>query len=97
MKSGSKSARRCQDFHVTLDPDDASRTYNFQPSEAKGELPGMSAFIKTEQGVFHTYSAYSRGLEPMNATYGILDLTPKGRDEGDLEWSMAWVKRLAEF
>ena len=57
----------------------------------------MSVFIRNDDGVFHTYSAYARGLEPMNATYGILDLTPKGRDEDDLEWSMAWVKRLAEL
>lgn len=84
------------DFNVTLDPEDADRTYNFQPTEAKGEMPGVSAFIKTDDGIFHTYSAYARGLEPMNSTYGILDLAPKGRDEDGLEWAMAWVKRLAE-
>lgn len=86
-----------EDFHVTLDPENASRTFNFRPSKAKGEMPGVSTFIKTDEGIFHAYSAYARGLEPMNATYGILDLTPKGRDEEDLEWSMAWVKRLAEL
>jgi predicted dithiol-disulfide oxidoreductase (DUF899 family) len=32
----------------------------------------------------------------LNATYGALDLMPKGRDEGDLPWTMAWVKRQAE-
>ena len=59
-------------------------------------MPGLSTFIKTDDGIFHTYSAYARGLEPMNATYGILDLMPKGRDEAELDWPMQWVKRLAE-
>jgi predicted dithiol-disulfide oxidoreductase (DUF899 family) len=43
--------------------------------------------------VFHTYSAYSRGLDPINGAYQLLDLTPKGRDEAALEWSMAWLRR----
>jgi len=42
--------------------------------------------------VAHTYSAYARGLDLMNAVYNFLDLTPKGRDEEALEFTMAWVK-----
>jgi predicted dithiol-disulfide oxidoreductase (DUF899 family) len=43
---------------------------------------GISVFIKNEAGeVFHTYSAYARGIDMVNATYQILDLTPKGRNE----------------
>jgi predicted dithiol-disulfide oxidoreductase (DUF899 family) len=41
--------------------------------------------------VFHTYSTYRRGVEAMMGTYSLLDLTPKGRDEGKGE-GMAWVR-----
>ena len=43
--------------------------------------------------VFHTYSSYSRGLDPINSAYQLLDLTPRGRDEDDLDWPMAWLRR----
>jgi predicted dithiol-disulfide oxidoreductase (DUF899 family) len=43
--------------------------------------------------VFHTYSSYARGLDPINSGYQLLDLTPRGRDEGGLAWSMAWLRR----
>jgi predicted dithiol-disulfide oxidoreductase (DUF899 family) len=43
--------------------------------------------------VFQTYSTYSRGLDPINSGYQLLDLTPKGRDEQDLPWTMAWLRR----
>jgi len=68
--------------------------YNFRDTKASEELPGASAFYRDEDGaVFHTYSCYSRGLDPLNAAYQWIDLAPKGRDEDDLPWSMAWVKR----
>ena len=31
--------------------------------------------------MFHTYSAYSRGIDMVNGAYHYLDLVPKGRDE----------------
>jgi predicted dithiol-disulfide oxidoreductase (DUF899 family) len=65
------------------------------PSE---ELPGLSAFIRDEHGkVFHTYSSYARGLDMLVGTYNFLDMTPKGRDEGALPWTMAWVRRHDEY
>ena len=42
--------------------------------------------------VFHTYSTYGRGVEVMMGTYNLLDLTPKGRDEDHLEFTMDWVR-----
>ena len=42
--------------------------------------------------MFHTYSAYARGLDILVGTYNFLDLTPKGRDEDELPWTMAWVR-----
>ncbi len=57
------------------------------------EMPGLSAFGLRDGQVFHTYSTYSRGLDPINAAYQLLDLAPKGRDEGGLPWPMAWLRR----
>ena len=58
------------------------------------ELPGISAFAKTDDGrVFHTYSSYERGLDPLVSAYQLLDLAPRGRDEDSLEWPMAWLRR----
>jgi predicted dithiol-disulfide oxidoreductase (DUF899 family) len=50
-------------------------------------------FYKNASGeVFHTYSTYGRGLDMLIGAYHFLDLAPKGRDEDELEWSMAWVR-----
>jgi hypothetical protein len=61
------------------------------PSE---EAPGASAFYKDPKTgeVFHTYSTFGRGLDTMVGTYVLLDLVPKGRDEDDLPFPMAWVR-----
>jgi predicted dithiol-disulfide oxidoreductase (DUF899 family) len=60
------------------------------PSE---EAPGVSVFAKDGAGaVFHTYSAYSRGLDTLIGTYQFLDLVPKGRDETALPWPMSWIR-----
>lgn len=42
--------------------------------------------------MFHTYSAYARGLDILIGAYNFLDMAPKGRDEDGLAWSMAWVR-----
>lgn len=69
--------------------------YNYAPiARPSGELPGVSVFAKDAGGaVYHTYSCYSRGLDMLNPAYQLLDLVPKGRDEQDLPWSMAWLRR----
>ena len=57
------------------------------------EAPGVSVFYKDAAGtIFHTYSAYARGLDILVGTYNLLDLVPKGRDEAALPWTMAWVR-----
>jgi len=54
------------------------------------EQPGISVFYKSESGqIFHTYSAYERGLDILVGTYNYLDLTPKGRNESS---PMEWMK-----
>ena len=89
------------DFHVSFSKDEMAKgaEYNYTvdkiPSE---ELPGLSAFIRDENGkVFHTYSSYARGLDTLVGTYNFLDMAPKGRDEGALPWTMAWVRRHDEY
>jgi predicted dithiol-disulfide oxidoreductase (DUF899 family) len=57
------------------------------------DLPGLSVFLRRDDGaIFHTYSAYARGLDLLNPAYQHLDLVPKGRDEDQLPHSMAWVR-----
>ena len=41
--------------------------------------PARACSIRTKRKIFHTYSSFGRGLDPMITTYNWLDLTPKGR------------------
>ncbi len=45
------------------------------------ESPDISVFAREGDEIYHTYSTYSRGLDPYNLTYQLLDIVPKGRDE----------------
>jgi predicted dithiol-disulfide oxidoreductase (DUF899 family) len=45
------------------------------------ELPGISAFLRVGDEVFHTYSTYGRGIEEFHNGYPYLDLTALGRQE----------------
>ena len=47
--------------------------------------------------MFHTYSAYARGLDIFNNAYQMLDAVPRGRDEEGLPWSMAWLRRHDQY
>jgi predicted dithiol-disulfide oxidoreductase (DUF899 family) len=90
------------DFGVSFTPEQVaakSGIYNYREATwLAEELPGLSTFIKDDDGnVFHTYSTFSRGLDPLNATYQMLDLVAKGRDEDDLDFSMGWLKRHDEY
>jgi predicted dithiol-disulfide oxidoreductase (DUF899 family) len=46
----------------------------------------MSAFALDDGVVYHTYSAYSRGLDALWPMWQWLDRAPLGRNEGDLSW-----------
>ncbi len=81
-----------EDYGVSFAGEGGS--YNYAPrTGGHSELPGISVFAREGDQVFHTYSAYARGLDMMNGAYHFLDLTPKGRDEAALPWPMAWVRR----
>jgi predicted dithiol-disulfide oxidoreductase (DUF899 family) len=85
------------DYHVSFTKEELAKGkvyYNFGmnafPSE---EGPGISVFYKDENGeVFHTYSAFARGTETTVNTYNYLEYAPKGRDEDELPFTMAWVR-----
>ena len=86
-----------RDFGVSFTPEEVAKGevhYNYGKwPNAHDELPGISVFCKDGAGtVFHTYSTYGRGVEVMMGTYNMLDLTPKGRDEGHLKFTMEWVR-----
>src|ERR671934_220601 len=56
------------------------------------EAPGMSAFALEDGAVYHTYSAYARGLDGLWSMYQWLDRTPLGRNETGL-----WFRRRDEY
>lgn len=80
------------DFHVTMDESVAPIEYNYTTkAELKskgetyalsGEQPGLSVFLRGDDGaIYHTYSTYARGLDPLIVSGQMLDLTPYGRQE----------------
>jgi len=50
------------------------------------ERPGMSAFVLEDGVVYHTYSAFARGLDDLWGMYKWLDRAPMGRNETDVWW-----------
>src|SRR5262245_33847779 len=56
------------------------------------ERPGMSAFALEDGVVYHTYSAFARGLDGLWGMYQWLDRAPKGRNETGL-----WFRRHDEY
>jgi predicted dithiol-disulfide oxidoreductase (DUF899 family) len=56
------------------------------------EAPGTSAFALEDGVVYHTYSAYARGLDGLWGMYQWLDRAPKGRNETGV-----WFRRRDEY
>ena len=97
------------DFHVTADASVAPIEYNYRkeeeaelnqtPGETSDEQHGISVFFQVETGsetggeVFHTYSAYARGVEGITDAYALLDLTPYGRQEDFEDSPEGWPQR----
>jgi predicted dithiol-disulfide oxidoreductase (DUF899 family) len=81
------------DFHATVDDRVAPVLVHFRTeaelAEAgtpwdeswRGDYPGISAFLRVEDEVFHTYSTFSRGIEEFHYGIPYLDLTALGRQE----------------
>jgi predicted dithiol-disulfide oxidoreductase (DUF899 family) len=56
------------------------------------EAPGMSVFVLEDGVVYHTYSAYARGMDALWGMYQWLDRAPKGRNE-----TGRWFRRHDEY
>lgn len=81
------------DFHATLDDRIAPVLFNFRTEAELAEAgtpwtegmrwdyPGISAFLRVGDEVFHTYSTFGRGIEEFHNGYPYLDLTALGRQE----------------
>ena len=84
------------DFNVSFTEESVAKggTYNFRPLEGwqvdsanlPYEGPGLSAFALEGGVVYHTYSAYARGVDALWNMWQWLDRAPLGRNEGDLSW-----------
>ena len=79
------------DYNVTMDDNVKPVEYNFRSKadleaknlahHARGEQPGFSIFLKEGDDILHSYSCYGRGPDHLLTTYGLLDLTPLGRQD----------------
>ena len=84
------------DFNVSFTEDSVAtgQSYNYRtlegwqidPANLPYEAPGMSAFALDDGVVYHTYSAYSRGVDALWNMWQWLDRAPLGRNEGDQSW-----------
>lgn len=91
------------DFHVTLDEKVAPVEYNFRtaaaikarggPTILEGESHGLSVFFRVGKEVYHTYSAYARGVENLCNSYALLDVTPLGRQEDWEDSPRGWPQK----
>jgi predicted dithiol-disulfide oxidoreductase (DUF899 family) len=59
------------------------------------ELPGVSAFVLEDGVVYHTYSAYARGVDGLWGMYQWLDRAPRGRNENFAD--DPWFRRHDEY
>jgi predicted dithiol-disulfide oxidoreductase (DUF899 family) len=66
------------------------------PAGYMAQRPGLSVFARDDGEVYLTYSSTARGLEVVMTYYGILDRTPRGRDEGEPAYP-TWMRRHDEF
>ena len=80
------------DFHATTDAAIAPVEYNYRDADTllkrgeschvSGEQPGLSVFVRHGERIFHSYSTFGRGMDPLLTPSIFLDLTPGGRQEG---------------
>ncbi|MFG6117812.1 DUF899 domain-containing protein [Thalassobacillus sp. B23F22_16] len=104
------------DFHATLDESVAPIEYNYLTKDElvqKGvpleagqsmEVPGVSAFLRDGEKIYHTYTTYARGTDLLLGTFNYLDLTALGRQE---DWEKppgrsdgngnSWLRRHDEY
>jgi predicted dithiol-disulfide oxidoreductase (DUF899 family) len=61
----------------------ANSTFNedFHATVNGFENHGISVFLRDGDRIFHTWSTYNRGVEPIVGVFDLLDFTPYGRQE----------------
>jgi predicted dithiol-disulfide oxidoreductase (DUF899 family) len=93
---------RAMDTRSELRDEDTLAVYGTDRATTLREAPGMSAFALEDGIVYHTYSAYIRGLDSLWGMYQWLDRAPNGRNEtmvqgmGDLH-GPGWFRRHDEY
>jgi predicted dithiol-disulfide oxidoreductase (DUF899 family) len=89
-----------RDYGVAFTPEEVAGKeafYNYTTQDPLvTEREGASVFFKDPKGkIFHTYSAYARGIDLVNTAYNYLDMMPKGRDEkGE---GLAWIRHHDKY
>jgi predicted dithiol-disulfide oxidoreductase (DUF899 family) len=82
------SGRVQHNLHETWDwadtPREPFRKWEERPPK---DLPGVSAFVREDSIVYHTYSAYARGTDILWGLYQWLDRAPNGRNEPE-----SWIR-----
>jgi predicted dithiol-disulfide oxidoreductase (DUF899 family) len=63
-----------------------ARGVGTDPATFGRDRPGMSAFARKDGAIYHTYSTYARGLDPLWNMYQWLDRAPLGRNESGIWW-----------
>ena len=93
---------RAMDTRSQLGDQQTLAVYGTDVATTMREAPGMSAFTLEDGVVYHTYSAYIRGLDGLWDMYQWLDRAPRGRNEtmvrgmGDLH-AAVWLRRRDEY
>ena len=88
------------DFNVSFTPAELKRKralYNYAEQDpGVSDREGISVFCRDRDAtIFHTYSAFARGIDLFSTDYNYLDVVPKGRDEGGK--GPFWVRRHDEY
>jgi len=92
------------DFHATHDESVRPPEHNFmskaeveaktgKPWNPKGETHALSVFFRLDGTVYHTYSAFARGVESLTDSYSLLDCTPWGRQEDFEDSPDGWPQK----
>ncbi len=90
------------DFDVSFTPEqlaDGAAFYNYRlGNPGFQDREGISVFYKDDsKDVFHTYSAFARGIDMVNGAYQFLDLVPKGRAEAGHDNPQYWVRHHDKY
>ena len=89
-----------RDFSAFTEEDRRNGVVNFGMGRAgvdvvnDQELMALSSFVLEDGLVYHTYTCYDRGTDALNTIWGLLDRSPKGRDEGA---APGWPRRHDEY